>query len=270
MKQVEKMKLFTMIAVIALFIASCSENVDPDQAKVNLEMKAATALGTINPNGRTEAVEIEFTKAMVGVTKIEFEAEGDDINDDNSGSGSNDDGDDNSGSDDDDDDSDSDDDDQELEIKGNFEVDLLTGTSNPDFGISGITPGVYDELEIKMNPILDGGKTLIVEFNYSLNGADPVTIEISTSRELEFEVDIQSNVDLSATSISNILVLFDLDQLLSGIDFSSATADSNGVIKINETSNTGLYAAIASNLHYVLKAGEDDDHDDEFDDSDDD
>ncbi len=269
MKQVTKINFLSLLSAVALFFASCSENVNPDQAKVNLAMKATTDLGTINASGRTEAMEIEFTKAIVGVTKIEFEAEGDDYDDDNSGSGSNDDNS-GSGSVDDDDDSNSDNGDQELEIKGNFEIDLIAGTSNPDFGISGITPGIYDELEIQMSPFLDGGKTLIVEFNYSLNGSDPVTIEISTSHELEFEVDIQSNVDLSASSISNILVLFDLDQLLSGIDFSSANTDANGVIKINETSNTGLYSTIASNLHQVLEAGEDDDNDDEFDDSDDD
>jgi len=177
MKQLLKIKILGIVVIGGLFATACSENsTNPDAAKVSLEMKAVTQLGSINPGGRIAATDITFTEAMVGVTKIEFESSSDERDDDHSSSngrtssgGDDDNGDDDSGE-------------QEMEIKGNFIVDLLAGTSNPDFGISGITPGVYDKLEIKMSPILSDGNTLKIVFDYSADGSDPVTVEISTER----------------------------------------------------------------------------------------
>lgn len=261
-----KLQILILATIVAVFVSSCSESVDPDAAKVELEMKATTQLGTLNSGARTAATEIEFTEAMIGVTKIEFESSDDASDDDNSGSGS-DDGD-SSGSDD-DDDGDSDDDSSdslEVEVKGNFIVDLIAGTSSPDFGISGITPGAYDKLEVKMRPILDDGKTLRVVFNYSVDGSAPVVVEISTSQELEFEVESNSTLDISSVNASNILILFDLDKLMAGVDFSSAVKSPDGIIRINESSNTSLASQLFGNLDSCMDAGEDDDKDDEIDD----
>ena len=259
-----KIKLLGLIVILSLFVVACSQDsANPDATKVNLEMKAVTQTGNINPGGRIAATDITFTEAMVGVTKIEFESSSDEMDDDHSSSN----GRTSSGGDDDNGDDDSS---QEVEIKGNFIVDLLAGTSNPDFGITGITPGVYDKLEIKMSPILADGNTLKVVFDYSLDGSDPVTVEISTKKELEFEIESNSVLDLSGVSTSDILVLFDLDQLLANIDLSGATVDGDGVIRINDASNTAIANSITSSIHHAFEAGEDHDHDDKFDDGDDD
>jgi len=264
MMQTLKIKILGIVVIAGLFATACSDNsTNPDATKVNLEMKAVTQVGSINPGGRIAATDITFTEAMVGVTKIEFESSSDESDNDHSGNGMN--NDDNSGNSGDDDSGE-----QEMEIKGNFIVDLLAGTSNPDFGISGITPGVYDKLEIKMRPILADGNTLKVVFDYSVDGSDPVQVEISTKQELEFEIESNSVLDLSGVSTSDILVLFDLDQLLAGINFSGASVDGDGVIRINETSNTAIANSIFSSIHSAFEAGEDHNHDDKFDDSNDD
>lgn len=264
---------FLVLAAIAMFFTSaCSENVDPDAAKVDLKMQAITQLGTLNSGARTAATEIEFTEAIIGVTKIEFESSDDSSDDDNSGSGSDDDddddddGDDDDGDDDNDDDSDDDGDEMEVEIKGKFIVDLIAGTSNPDFGVTGIAPGTYNKLEIKMRPILQDGNTLKVVFNYSIDGAAPVTIEISTKQELEFEIESNSTLDLSEVNAKNILILFDLDRLIAGVDFTSGVKSPDGIVRINESSNTSLAAKLLGNLDDCMDAGEDDDEDDEIDD----
>jgi hypothetical protein len=266
MRLIMKHQILLMAAILAAFVSSCSENVAPDASNVDITMKATTQAGTLNSGARVAATEIEFTEAVVGVTKIEFESSADSADDDNSGSGNHSGRGGKSGSGGNDDSSDSLDS-LEVEIQGNFIVDLIAGTSSPDFGISGIVPGAYDKLEVKMRPILDGGKTLRIVFNYSIDGSAPTVVEITTSQELEFEVESISALDISAATASNILILLDLDKLLASIDFSSGVKSPDGIIRINETSNTTLAAAIVSNLKSSCEAGEDDDRDDEFDDN---
>ena len=47
---------------------------------------------------------------------------------------------------------------EEIEFEGEFVVDLIHGTSTPDFGIADILPGLYEEMEIEIGPVLEGGK----------------------------------------------------------------------------------------------------------------
>ena len=256
--------IIASLLVMAIFLQNCGESVDPMKADIKLEMKATTQQFSINPNARVAASGIEFTEVLIGVTEIELESlEGNhDDEDDNSGHDS-DDGNDNDSdndADDDSDDGDDDDDEYEIEFEGQFIVDLLKGTSDPDFGIADVVPGNYKELEVKISPILDDGNSVYIKFNYTQEGMDPIIVEISTDKEFEFEIENHAGIQLDGNALNQILVLFDLDQLLSGIDLSNLNlvVDNDGIIRINPASNSDLAFAIWSKLHDAFDAGEDD------------
>jgi hypothetical protein len=211
-------------------------------------MKATTASGILNPGGRVAENNIEFTEARIGVTEIEFEAEGESDNYDDDGENEY---------------------EFEIEFEGQFEVDLLAGTSDPDFGIADLMPGKYTEIEVEMGPVMDDGNSLFIAFDYQQDGEDPISVEISTKRELEFEIEKYSGIDLDENALNQILILFDLDKILAGVDLSMAEVN-DGVIRINDTTNTSFAASILKNFYESCDAGEDDDGDDKFDDDDDD
>ena len=264
-KMIESIKKFpiSIFLSIMLFAVGCGESVDPTMADIKLEMKATTQLSTINTNARIANTGIEFTKVLIGVTEIEFEfLEGDDDSDDND---SNHEGDDDDSDDDSDDNSGHDDD--EIEFEGQFIVDLLEGTSDPDFGISGVIPGVYEEIEVKISPILDDGNSIFVAFTYQMDGMDePLKFEFASNKEFKFEIENQAGIHLDGNALNQILILFDLDQIFADVDLTLASKDDDGIIRINSTLNIELAAAIYGNLHSAFDAGEDHDGDHDIDD----
>ena len=119
--------LLVLLLLTGFLLTSCDESNDPTLSQVSLEMKAVTTSSTVNPTGRTSATDLEFTEAFVGVTEVELEYEVESDSDE-----------------------DEDEEEYEIEFEGNYIVDLLNGTSDPEFGISELPPGLYEELEIEM------------------------------------------------------------------------------------------------------------------------
>jgi hypothetical protein len=267
-------------SLVALFISfgllmcGCGESVDPNVADVRLKMKATTSLASINSGGRVMENHINFTQALLGVTEIEFESLVNDYSNDNDHNGDNDSKDDDSSDNDfddgdDDDSEDGDGDENEIEFKGNFVVDLIAGTSTPDFGIADLLPGEYKEIKVKLEPILDGGNSIFIEFTYTEGDeSEPVTVQYSTDVEIVFEIERHSGIQLDGGTLNQILILFDLDQFLNSINIYEATADMDGIVRINSNSNADIAAAIRAKLHLLMDAGEDDNGDGEFDDED--
>lgn len=246
MKQSIKLTALTLVILTALTIllGSCSDDdsVDPSAAQVQLKMKATTSSSRIVATGRTTNAAITLRQALLGVTELEFDF----LNDDGR-------------------------DDDDIEFEGNFVVDLISGTSNPDFGIASVIPGVYDEIELDLEPILEGGNTIFIEMEYLADGAsEPYIIEFSYRDDIEIEFERDAGFTLDGGSLSQYLVLLDLDDLFSSVDFSSANVDGDGTIRINEGSNASMASRIWSNLERALDAGEDDDGDDDIDYDDDD
>ena len=112
-------------------------------------MKATTTTSTINSGARVAESTIDFTNALIGVTEIELESLEIGEDDHHSGGDSDDDSD-YDGEDDDGDDSDEGENHHEgefeIEYQGQFVVDLIAGTSDPDFGIADLIPGTYKEI----------------------------------------------------------------------------------------------------------------------------
>jgi len=244
------MKVLVLLIIGSLWLVGCSD--DPATEGVNLQMKAVTNLSTIN-NGRTNATDLVFNQVLLGIREIEFETLEEDDQEDSD--------DDNDGEDD-----DGEDDNEEIEFKGSYVVDLIKGTSTPDFGLASLQPGVYEEIEIELGPVLPNNNSIFIGFTYTPDGGSPVQVEFSTKKELEFEIeDDKSGYQLDANTLTNILVLFDLDVLFSSVDLSTAEADDDGVIRINDSSNSKLVLQILSRLEDSCEAGEDADDDDDID-----
>lgn len=243
MKKILKMIVLTLVISIGLILESCTT--DPGLANVNLDMKATTALSTINTAGRVANTGLVFTEVLIGVTELEFETLEENEAEDGDGE----------------------DDNEEIEFEGEFVVDLITGISTPDFGEATIVPGLYEEMEMELEPILEGGFSIFVAFDYTPDGAaEAVRFEYSNDQELEFEIENEAGFQLDDTSLNQMLILIDLDTMFAGLDLNSATADIDGVVRINGTSNTDLAELITKNLDSIMEGGEDDDEDGEFDD----
>lgn len=247
-----KTRIFGFPVIAALALGSCNENDTPAAAKVQLEMKATTSLSKISASGRSMATGLIFREILVGVTELEFETLEENIleeeNDAHDGE-----------------DHDGESENEEIEFEGQFVVDLIQGISTPDFGAAEILPGLYEEMEIEIGPVLDSGNSVFIAFEIPQEGADTLRIEYSSSSEIEIEIERDAGFHLDGGSLHQMLILFDLDSLFAGIDFSQAIADTDGVIRINEASNADLALLIESNLDSALDAGEDHDGDDEID-----
>ncbi|WP_286748309.1 hypothetical protein [Roseivirga sp. UBA1976] len=240
--------LVALIAFSAILIQSCGEDENIPTAQASFEMRAVT--GTTAPTrGRVANTGYTFTEVFAGVTEIELETLEEDLEEEENGEDEN----------------------EEVEFEGNFIINLLTGTSDPDFGLSELLAGVYQEVEVEFENILEGDKTLIVNFNFTPEGAtEPTFVEFSTAEEFELEIENEAGFVLDGGTVNAILVTLDLDVLFSSIDFSSLVADEDGVIRINENSNSDLMQEIVEKLEVALEAEEEDEDDEDEEESDDD
>jgi len=246
-----KMKVLLMLIVGSLWIGGCSDD-EATKEGIRLQMKAVTNLSTIN--GKTSATGLEFSQILLGVRELEFETlEEDDMEDvEDDQDGENDDG---------------EDDNEEVEFEGSFVVDLVNGTSTPDFGLATVQTGIYEEIEIETGPILTNGNSIFIAFSYTPDGGgSPIQVQFSSQEEIEIEIEDETNgFQLDANTLTNMLVLLDLDALFSGIDLSNAVADEDDIVRINDSSNAEIAEQILANLEDSCDAGEDDDNDDEID-----
>lgn len=248
-KTIKTTKILTSILAMLMVMAfaqSCSDNdANPLSAEAALTFKAKTSNSAI-VNGRTQATGLEFTTILLGMTELELEKELADTEIDSL---------------------EEEDDDIEIEFEGAFIVDLVNGTSTPDFGFASLVPDTYDEIEIEFGPVLPDGNTVFIEFDYTPEGeVAPLTVQYSNNYELEFELENAQGIDVPADDITQLIVVLDLDLLFAEVDLSTASVDQDGVIRINASSNAAIAAQIAAALDTAIEGGEDDDDDGEIDD----
>lgn len=241
------LRICVVVGILFLTINMGCESEDP-LASISLNMTATSTQSGIDPNGRVASSDtVIFSEFLVGVKEIEFEtleeeAEEEDENGEEIEV-----------------------EEEEIEFKGEFVVDVLNGTSNPDFGIAAIAPGVYSEIEMEMGPVLSNNKTISIKATATINSVDYL-VEFTSNDDFELEIEREQGFSLTEGELSQILIVIDLDALFNGVDCSSASVDEDGVIRINENSNSSLSDIIENNLENALEAGEDDDDDNEIDD----
>jgi len=239
-----KTTLFALMMMMMMaMLMSCNDN-GPAMEGLNLTMKATTSTSKISKAGRVQGGGYKFETAMLGVREFEFETDDDDDN--------------------------GDDDDEEVEFKGSYVVDLITGTSSPEFVNGKLKPGFYDEFEIELGRTLANSNTMFFVFKYKPATGDSVRVEFSSKQLLEFEFDDDNGFEVKEGTLKNFLVLINLDKLFSGVDLSTATVSDDGVVRINDTTNSSLASIVKSNLDKSCEGGDDDDDDDDIDDDDND
>lgn len=241
-------QIFAFVGIILLAVSTGCESEDPTLASVSLNMTATSTNSEIATNGRVAASnKIVFSEFLIGVTEIEFETvEEDEAEEDEDGN-------------------ETETEEEDIEFEGVFVVDVLNGTSHPDFGIADLAPGVYSEIEMEMEPVLENEQTISIKATFTKDNVD-FPVEFTSNDDFELEIEREQGFSLTEGELSQILIVIDLDALFSGVDFSTASVDDDGVIRINESSNPSLSDIIENNLENALEAGEDDDDDNEIDD----
>ena len=233
----------SVVAVVLVLAVSVACQDDAVTRGIELKMKATSSESTIGggrvAGGRLTANTFTFTEVMVGLEELEFETEEEDDSENQSGQ---------------------EDDSEKVEFEGNFQVDLIAGTATPDFGLGNLQPGTYDKIEMDLAPVLSSGQTISIKF--TLN---EVNYEFTSNEEFEIEIENLSGYELAAASVSNILILLNLDTLMGDVSLANAEADEDGVVRINSGSNVDIYDDILDALEDSCDAGKDDDDNDEID-----
>jgi len=244
----KRIKRFYLVSVLAVVLFSCSSGNENDPALLSVKFEGTSSSVS---NGRVSGG-LEITEALIGVTKIEFEMEYEDehhSSSDDSGSRTSHD--------------DDDDDEHEIEIKGNWVINLLDGTSEPDLPTMSIDPGQFNEIKIVLSPIIDGQYSVIFKAVYT-DGDNTTPVELMLSNEIIFKVEHNTGFVITSEKLNEIIVQLELDKWLSEIDLSSLDAE-NGKIKISIDHNSGEIEKIKINIKGSCgsKSGDDDDDSDD-------
>lgn len=248
-----KTKFFALVMLAMSILWGCDSG--PSMEGIKLEMKATTTLSKVSKSGRVASTGYTFEKALVGVSEFEFETmqedDSEDAEDDSNGSSD-----------------DGEDDSEKTEFKGSYVVDLIAGTSDPEFVNGNLTPGFYEEIEIELARTLADNNTMFIVFKYKPDTGDSVKVVFSTKETLEFEFEDDNGFQIDEATLTNFLVLINLDSLFNGVDLSKAIVNADGIIYINDTTNSNLAKIVKDNLDDSCEGGEDDDDDDDIDDND--
>lgn len=249
-----KTTFFAVMMMMTIALMSCNDE-GAAVSGLAVNMKATTTVSKVSKGGRVQAGGYTFEQALLGVREFEFETkEEDNSEDDLSGSSSDDDG---------------EDDNEEVEFKGQYVVDLIKGTSTPELDNGKLKPGIYEEFEVELDRYLANGNSLFIVFKYKPDTGDSVKVEVSTKATLEFEFEDDNGFEIVDEKVTNYLVLINLDNLFTGVDLSTAIKSEDGVIRINDTTNTSLLSIIKNNFDTSCEGGKDDDNDDDIDDDND-
>jgi len=142
-------------------------------------------------------------------------------------------------------------------FKGKYLVDLLTGTTTPDFGLAGFVPGTYNKLESETAKLVNGTNSISVKGTYTDAASKVYNFNFSSKSEFEFEFESDSGFVLTEGGVLQMLININLPHLFANVDFSLATVDSNGTIVISENTNGEIYKKIKRNIRSVAEMHED-------------
>ncbi|GAA4845923.1 hypothetical protein [Algivirga pacifica] len=225
----------------ALFSCEGTENLDGGNTAISF--KGTGSALTLSNARMANTTMISITEAQMGLKAIEMEAEWE-VEDDMGNEMEY---------------------EKEYEFEGAYTLDLVAGTASPELPLSMVEPGLYNEVEVEIDNVLEGEHSVIFKGTYeSAEGA--VAFEFTSNEEFEFEVESDTGFQIDEATVSNLLVLFDFDIILNGVDMSTATVAEDGVIYINEAMNAELYETITRQLEIAGDVDEDDDNDGEHDD----
>lgn len=147
---------------------------------------------------------------------------------------------------------------------GPFQIDLLTGTSSPEIDQIEIEPGVYNNLVARMVNGY-GDSVYFYLSGTAMHDTTSISFEVESNQGSYFEVTNPSGFEIEQNQTSIVWVKINLSLLFGGVDFSEAEGDIDGLIRINEHSNSYLLETIIKNLNTTAEIGLDNDLDGEID-----
>ena len=263
MKQENILYVIAGLAISVFFAGNSCQSTAPT-AKTNLSIMGdlgllSTANGKVSAEG-----DVTLGAALVAIDHVELEQEGEDTEGDSENEGNS------EGED-------------EIEFQGPYVIDLLDGAGEPlpdacalsEPGFSDVEEGSYSEVDVKLSPdeSLDAacplaGESVYLAGSVSCGGADiPFTFVSALDEEIEIEG--PNAFVVGDDPLEELIVLFQLDLWLDGVDLCSAEVGDDGAIRIDEENNSSLQAEIEANISSSLDAGEDEDGDNELEDDED-
>jgi hypothetical protein len=145
-------------------------------------------------------------------------------------------------------------------VEGEFIVDLIAGTSTPD--ITGSLPaesGTYRKMEIELSPILSDSNSLEINADVTQNDST-YHVEFISDRTFKIHLWRRDGIQIDQ-SIESITLALSVDKLFAGIDWSKATADDDGVIRLQNPANFFIALKVKVNLYSMMRWGHDKNHD---------
>jgi hypothetical protein len=267
--RMKKQLIYASVIAILFAVVGCESN-EPSLKRLNIDMVAETSASSRAFTGGRIACEgdtVIFNSFLVGVTEVslkqkeygERRCKGDDDDDLNHEG----------------DDDQIDQDTSEWTVEGEFVVDVLAGTSTPDISAE-LPPDsiTFHKMEIEFAPVLPDSNSVFINATVIHDG-DSLDVEFATSREFEIHLKRRQGIEISP-ALDKLLVAFSVDKLFAGVDWSWATADEDGVIRLQNPANTYFYFKVKHNFIRLMRWGHDKDHnhhmdkDDDGDDDDDD
>ncbi|MCK0124988.1 DUF4382 domain-containing protein [Gelidibacter sp. F2691] len=213
----KKMKFGALALSLALVFTACSEDDTVDESTTGALKITARANYDHVLNKTGELVQLE--KFLVNFKEIELERseKSDDVLDGFFGS------------------------DDDVELKGPFEIDLLSGNSIPLASVK-IPNGVYEEIEFEFDKSENKNSELFGKSMKLMGQINGTPFEFWHDFDEEIEIDYEdSNKNLVIyNTINEVVINFDLNSVLGMIDLSSATdANDDGLISISPNDEDG-------------------------------
>lgn len=225
----------TIVAGLMLF-HSCNDDNTDGRTGVRLVFKSATTAAVKSATVSTDTVVI--TEALIGVEKIKFKPLGDDDDEDMG----------------------------KIVFNGPYAINLITGDSDPLINWEEVEPGMYKEIELETEDVLDDDKAVIIKGIITFDDQTEKPFEFITGDD-DFDIEVENDYGFTISEgvINDVLVIFNLSDLFTGIDLSSAVADENGVLLFTDDFNTGITDELKDRLEDISSCEEYDDDDDDDD-----
>ncbi|MTI22910.1 hypothetical protein E1176_17895 [Fulvivirga sp. RKSG066] len=211
--------LLNTLALSTLLAVAVSCNEDDENMVVNEKGQATFNMKSSNNSNNTSGrvmAGLEITSATAAVSKVEIESDNET--------------------------------ETEVEFEGNYEVDLLTGTSNPEFGMAELAADTYNEIEIEFGTFLDNDASIIVEGNYINDKDEKIAFKYMLKKALSIEIESDNGFEVTAGAVKNIVAEIDFALLFRDIDFELANANADGLVIVDASLNTYVYNLINQNI----------------------
>lgn len=215
-----KKNLLGLLAVIFTAVSCSDDSSDSTNGSDNLTIQAKA---NYSGNNRRMDGAVSITEFKINLKEIEFELDDDFYDDDDDDYGDGFYG-----------------DDDEFELKGPFEIDLLSGQTT--ITSINIPNGVYEEVEFKMYRNRNSSSEL---FNKSIQikgsiGTTPFVFWHNVEEDFEVDYEDAGQNLIISDNTATIVFEFDLDAVLANVDLSSANdGNGDGLIEISPNDPDG-------------------------------